>query len=127
MAASTWTGHQHPQMQLHKTCCVCDDVSDRDATEYELHTRFKLHFFKNKQNGRWTGEYICSRCYGRNLARERKKQDIKNMPAKIEECRHRYGIVLRIERGMPSCIRRGSEVVHYGIGCHGCTLTNTHD
>ena len=41
---------------------------------------------------------------------------------RIEYCRRNHGIILRIVKGQPTCIRKNGEVVHQGIGCGGCTL-----
>ncbi|MFH0904506.1 MAG: hypothetical protein V1854_04880 [Methanobacteriota archaeon] len=39
---------------------------------------------------------------------------------RIEYCRRNYCIILRIVKGQPTCIRKGGEIVHQGIGCAAC-------
>ncbi len=43
---------------------------------------------------------------------------------KIQECRIKYGIVLRIIKDLPACILPDGEVVHNDKGCCGCRYYN---
>jgi hypothetical protein len=100
-----------------RICAICGEVENRDATEYEIQFRVAP-----VQYIRCNGEDICTRCYNRKRATERGLQHLQDMPLKIEECRQKHGIILRIVRGLPACIKKGGEVVHHGAGCDGCLL-----
>lgn len=104
-----------------RTCNVCGDVENRDATQYELTFKIAIRYLKQIVDGRWTGKYVCSRCYSKLRARMRRKRDVQIMPQKVQDCRSKHGIKLRIVRGIPTCIK-GSNVVHQGIGCSGCEI-----
>jgi len=56
-----------------RVCHICNDIENRDATEYELQYMIALKWTKVYNNKRWTGKYICSRCYSRNNERKRRE------------------------------------------------------
>jgi len=56
-----------------RVCHICSDIENRDATEYELQNMIAVRWTKVYKNKRWTGKYICSRCYSRNNERKRRE------------------------------------------------------
>ncbi len=110
---------------LHKgtprTCHICGEAEGRDATSHEIAFRkAPVTWVREYENGKWTGNHICSRCHSRTMARKRRAQTAP-IPSKIGECRAKYNIILRIVNGLPACIEKGSsQVIHHGIGCDGC-------
>lgn len=56
-----------------RVCCICGNIENRDATDYEIQFRIVFKWIKVYENKRWTGQYVCSRCYTRNYERKRRK------------------------------------------------------
>ena len=108
-----------------RTCNICGEIEGRDATPDEIAKMIAaVKWLREYENGKWTGKYIYTRCDNRITARKRSAETAP-IPSNIEECRVKYGIILRIVRGLPACIERStSEVIHHGIGCNGCTIEN---
>lgn len=56
-----------------RSCYICHKSEDDEPTEYELRFKIALRWIKEYINGKWTGNYICSRCKSREYARQRAK------------------------------------------------------
>lgn len=106
-----------------RTCHICGEISGREATQEEHATMVPPpDVYKEHIDGKWTGKHICSRCKTKNYTQKRRAETAP-IPSNIKECRTKYNIILRIVKGLPVCIERGtSQVIHQGIGCDGCKI-----
>ena len=70
-----------------RVCHICENSENREATPYELQFKIAFKWMKVYENKRWTGKYICSRCYSRNYERKR-REIMKNIYDNCDSQKH---------------------------------------